>query len=400
MLGLAFAQRDREVTPACARAHALASDVPRIMHVITHLDIGGAERVAMQLIGGLRDRFRFSLFAVIDDGARDPVGREMAAALAGWGVPLHCGTRGRFKSGGALVAARALARAMTDDGIWLIHLHTEIPELTWAIASVMSRKVRRTPVIRTIHNSELWIDWSGIGRCVTRRLHRADRVAVSHAAAAADGAIIGGGPETQADVVFNGVALPGTLKAAFGSPFRVLFAGRLVHQKGADLLPAILAAAAARAMRTDVEIVVAGHGPLAEGLAHDLAGLAIAWKVSLVPPIDGLAAQIAAYDCVLMPSRFEGFGLLALEALLAGVPVVATIARGLAEVLPVDYPLAAAVDDSIALGTLLAAVIDDGSGYVARIATMRDGIAARFSESAMLDGYARRYAVLAGPAAP
>ena len=61
-----------------------------------------------------------------------------------------------------------------------MHLHTEIPEATFACASLFGLPpgVR---VLRTIHNSTLWPAWRRVGRWVESRLGAAEVVAVSEA---------------------------------------------------------------------------------------------------------------------------------------------------------------------------------------------------------------------------
>jgi hypothetical protein len=106
------------------------------------------------------------------------------------------------------------------------------------------------------------------------------------------------------------------------APFRLLFAGRLVEQKGADLLPAILQQAQALASRQDVVVTVAGEGTLHAELAAAFAQGSGRWRVEMVPPIAQLSRHLGDYDAVLQPSRFEGFGLFQLEVLMAGLPLI------------------------------------------------------------------------------
>ncbi len=362
------------------------------MHVITHLDMGGAENVALGLIDALRDRVEFSLFAVLRRSPLSKVGQDMAERLARWGVPFRFGTARGFKSGGVVFAARSLARAVAEQRPDLIHVHTEIPELTLAVASLISRRVRRTPLLRTVHNSELWIAWGGIGRWVTQRLAKGDAVAVSRNAADADAAIVTRKRRPVADVIYNGVSPPAAspIEREAG-PVRLLFAGRLVHQKGADLLPAIFREAHARTMRRDVVVTIAGSGAMldlvAQGLADGLAG----WEVRMTAPIERLSERLQEYDAVLLPSRFEGFALLPLEVLMAGISLVTTDAPGLDEAIPADYPFKAAVDDVAGIGAQLAAVIDDPAA--ARLTAARYGadLARSFSPEAMASAYLARY---------
>ncbi|KQM96460.1 glycosyltransferase [Sphingomonas sp. Leaf25] len=371
------------------------SDRPRVLHVITHLAMGGAENVALGLIDSLRDEVDFALFAVIDHAEPGPVGQAMAARLTGWGVPFAFGTRRGFKSGGVVQAAWNLARTVRRFRPDVIHVHTEIPELTLAIAQVLSRAVRATAILRTVHNSVLWIDWAGIGRWVTRRLARAQAVAVSRAAADADAAILPGRP--RADVVHNGImaqAAPAP-PPRDPSPLRILFAGRLVHQKGADLLPAILAQAHARTPRRDVAVTIAGSGDLADTVARGVAGIAPGWTITLTGPIANLAAHLTEHDIVLLPSRFEGFGLLPAETLIAGVPLVTTTAPGLDEVVPADYPLAAPVEDVPSLAQALARGIDDLPAARAVAVMHGRALAIRFDSRSATDAYRARYRALA-----
>jgi glycosyltransferase involved in cell wall biosynthesis len=370
---------------------------PRIMHVITHLDQGGAEGVAMQMIERLRDTIDFSLFAVIDHGALSSVGQDMAERLARWDVPVHFGTGRPFKSGGVVLAANALNRALRQTGAEMVHLHTEIPELTYAVAGCLSRRTRRLPVLRTVHNSQLWIDWHAIGRWVTNRLAGVKAVAVSRAAAAADAEIRTRKVRAPVSVIYNGVAArSGSGPERAPSPFRVLFAGRLVHQKGADLLPQIFSRAHGMTTRRDVEVIIAGNGALGAQLAIGLSSGLQDWRITFSPAIGRLSERLGEFDCVLLPSRFEGFALLPLEVLLAGVPLVTTNAPGLDEAIPPGYPLSAPVDDVKALARRLVAVIDDPETYRAIVANLRGDLARRFSPEAMTAAYAGLYARLTG----
>lgn len=369
---------------------------PRVMHIITHLDMGGAENVAMQLIERLRDGFEFALFAVLGGGQLSSVGADMARRLDDWQVARRFGVSGRFKSGGVLLAALALNRMVRDHRPDVIHVHTEIPELTLAVACALSRRTRTTPLLRTVHNSELWISWDRIGRWVTERLQHGTAVAVSRSAADADWGIATRCQRPRAQILYNGVAPPSVVPR-FGSRrrLRLLFAGRLVHQKGADLLPDILEAAWQATSRRDVVVTIAGTGVLRDTIERRLRGRLSGWAVQFVPPIERLAHRLSEFDVVLLPSRFEGFALLPLEVLMAGVPLVTTCAPGLEEAIPTDYPFQARPEDIAGIAARLIAVIEDPLG--AHAVAQRHGaqLAQRFSPERMAQGYAEYYYALA-----
>lgn len=366
----------------------------KVLQVITHLDLGGAEGVALQLMEGLRDDYDFALFSVLDDQPDGDIAQDMADRCKAIGCNVHLGTRQRLKTGGAFIAAWRMLAAIDREAPDVIHLHCEMAELVFALATCIRPSLRQRPVLRTVHNCTLWIDWENLGRWVTRRLSFTDAVAVSHAAAAADARLISG--RATPPVIHNGMAPragAGTAAAvqATGAPFRLLFAGRFVHQKGADLVPAIIASAARHRPDARVEVILAGQGVGEAALAAGLSHLPDGWCARIVPPIPRLAERLGDYDAVLMPSRYEGFSLLVLECLLGGVPLVAARAPGLDEALPPDYPLQAPVEDSEALGERLAALLADPAAYREQAQALRPIIAARFSSDAMLAAYAQQY---------
>lgn len=379
----AMIERDPVAAPAARR--------PRVMQVITKLDLGGAESVAVDLVDALHDQVDFAMFAVMAVDEPTRVGRDMATRLARWNVPVFTGTAGHFKKGGALVAAWRLAKAARRFRADVVHLHTETPELTCAIATVLSPRLARTHVLRTVHNCELWIDWGGVGRWVTQRLSGGSAIAVSQAAADADVAIPTRARRPAPPVVYNGVTPPPVSQPRSGGPYRLLFAARLVPAKGADLVPEILRTAHALSRRRDVEVTIAGSGPQEMQVRQALEGIAPGWSVRMVPPIEQLGHRLGEWDGVLMPSRFEGLGLLAIEAFMAGVPLAATDAPGLSEVIPDGYRYCAPVDDAAALGAVVARMIDDPEAARASVAPLRARMIARFSPREMAEGYLSAY---------
>ena len=110
------------------------------------------------------------------------------------------------------------------------------------------------------------------------------------------------------------------------------YVGRLAHNKGVDIL--IRAAAVLRPDHPDLHWVIVGdgadRGPL-ETLATELEVATVIHFVGAVTRPGALAA-FKGFDVAVVPSREEGFGLSALEAMACGVPLVASRVDALAGV--------------------------------------------------------------------
>lgn len=111
------------------------------------------------------------------------------------------------------------------------------------------------------------------------------------------------------------------LRAAHAGRPLVLFVGRLVYYKGADVLVRAMA-------QVDADLVLVGRGPLEGELRALVTALGIGGRTTFLPPLDDaeLAAWYHAADVFCLPSvaRSEAFGLVQIEAHAAGTPVVST----------------------------------------------------------------------------
>lgn len=133
------------------------------------------------------------------------------------------------------------------------------------------------------------------------------------------------------------------LRAALGfGPGPVLLAvRRLVHRMGLEVL--IDAFARVHAVRPDARLLIGGTGPLKEALAAQIARLGLEGAVTLLGRISDaeLASYYQAADLTVVPTvALEGFGLITVESLACGTPVVGTTEGGTAEILsPLDARL-------------------------------------------------------------
>jgi glycogen(starch) synthase len=112
----------------------------------------------------------------------------------------------------------------------------------------------------------------------------------------------------------------------------IFYVGRLVFEKGLDLL--LEAAPRILAQREKVKFIIAGKGPYAEHLHDRARRMGLYHKFYFTGYVDDLTrnALFSAADVAVFPSFYEPFGIVALEAMAAGTPVVVTDTGGLGEV--------------------------------------------------------------------
>ncbi len=381
-----------------ARVTSTMPDSPKakVLQVITHLALGGAERVAFNLMRGLRDRFDFALYVAngIDPG---DVGQSMQRELEQMNVPLFVGTSVPIKFGGMLLSgvwhAGAVKRFKPD----VIHLHTEIPESTYASMVALRPKLAKIPLVRTIHNTIYWDPWRKLGRWCEKHMQRPYIACVSQGAQAAFEQLraeSGAGPVPQKPVIiFNGVVVndqPRPLGKMPQDPVRILFAGRFEDQKGADLLPAIVQRVTLPAGRR-CELVIHGSGTHEALLRNLAASPPPGWSIQVHGPVPNLTSQMPKFDLMLMPSRYEGLALIAIEAALLGLPVIATDGPGIREGFPAQYPWLAKAGDAVSFANLLQHALDDPGSWQSAVLKAREFAQEYFDLRVMCDAYAELY---------
>lgn len=112
-------------------------------------------------------------------------------------------------------------------------------------------------------------------------------------------------------------------------PIKLISIGSLNARKGFDVALKSVAIAGDKVE----EYVIIGEGPERIALEQQACDLNISKKVKFVGWQDDIDAWLHSSDIQLIPSRWEGFGLVAVEGLSTGIPIVASNVSGLNEVL-------------------------------------------------------------------
>ncbi|WP_199433523.1 glycosyltransferase family 4 protein [Qaidamihabitans albus] len=163
-----------------------------------------------------------------------------------------------------------------------------------------------------------------------------------------------------------------------GAPL-LLYFGRLEWEKGVqDLLAAL---PAIRKRHPGTRLVVAGKGRHLEELVEQARRLRLMRAVDFAGHLSDrdLRAALAAADAVVLPSRYEPFGIVALEAAAAKAPLVASTAGGLGElVVDGETGLAFSPGDVGAITSAVDTVLADAEAAERRACAAQSRLAADF----------------------
>jgi glycosyltransferase involved in cell wall biosynthesis len=210
-------------------------------------------------------------------------------------------------------ALRSAAKEEVAAGAELIHAH-------WWVPAGLAAPTR-SPMLLTIHGTDAaLLEHSPLARAVARPVIRRARVitavSTSHAARVREAT-----GRTVDHVQPMPVTVPDSRPGQGGAG--LIIVARLTPQKRVHLALDALAELWRRDLRLPLTII--GDGPERSALEARARTLGLGANVhftGMVPPSD-VGRRLAEMDVMLFPSRAEGFGLTAVEALAAGVPVVA-----------------------------------------------------------------------------
>jgi glycogen(starch) synthase len=208
----------------------------------------------------------------------------------------------------------------------LIHINGVGPTDFFHLTTTQAYKA---PVLVTLHNP--WL--SQADTIVAQTLRAADWVVGVSAAILDRGRGLAPEISARCSVIYNGASPPVPLPKPlpFNQP-RILCLGRLAPEKGIDV--AITAFSFLVDRFPHARLTIAGNGPLRSDLEQQAIRQGIGHAVDFIGWVvpERVTSLINDYTMVLMPSREEPFGLVALEAALMARPVVATRVGGLPEV--------------------------------------------------------------------
>jgi glycogen(starch) synthase len=240
---------------------------------------------------------------------------------------------------------RAALQLAQSGGFDVIHAHD------WLVAhaAVTLKEQLRLPLVSTIHATEAGRHQGWLPHDLNRSIHsiegwlvnESNRVIVCSHYMRWEVSRLLQVPHRRVEVVPNAVDLPAwqpdpaevtAARQRYAETVPLIgFAGRLVYEKGVQDI--IRALPILRSRHPELRLVVVGDGPHRSDLEAEVAQLGLDSAVSFVGFLGKeLPAVIGSTDAMVVPSIYEPFGLIALEASAAGAPVAATAIGGLKEI--------------------------------------------------------------------
>ncbi|HEX8324814.1 MAG TPA: glycosyltransferase family 4 protein [Tepidisphaeraceae bacterium] len=284
----------------------------RLHFVITDLQIGGTPRVVRDLAIRLRPfGFQTTVTCLAPWG---PVADELTSA----GVPVHA--VGVTRPTQLPTAVRAVRRLTEEADVvfsFLVHANS---------VAALALRGRRTPLLQAIQTTQPYPAWHWWAQGLAAA--RATRVVVPSASVARVAENGSGVSPERIVVIPNAVDVPAAQHETHrAGRWRVGFVGRLDPIKRVpDLIEAM-------ALLPDAELHVYGDGPERSAIEATVDRFALQDRVTLHGTVASSADALMDIDTLVLPSDAEGFGLVLIEAMAAGVPVIGTDVAGIRDVI-------------------------------------------------------------------
>lgn len=294
----------------------------KVLHVITNLEVGGAEKLLVDLLPRIADTsvvVELAIFVSTDT----PFYRALKAS----GIKIY-----EFSHQGSvynIVNLIKLARLASKYDV--IHTHNTAPQLFGAITSIIKRVKWVSTEHTTTNNHRVW--WFlPIEKWMYNRY---DHVICISEAVRQNMHIVAGS-KVASSVIYNGIDTQKYSQALAVDKSKIssahnhkvlIMVGRMSYQKDqATIIRAITE------VRHDVELWLVGDGEKEKELKVLTQELGLEDKVRFLGRRTDIPELLKAADIAIQSSHIEGFGLAAVEAMAAGLPVIASNIPGLSQV--------------------------------------------------------------------
>lgn len=296
----------------------------KILHVITSLRTGGAEKLMVDILPRLKSMGN-EVDLVVFDGYRTDFTDQLKAA----GVNIiHFSKEGGIYNPLSIFKLRKLLPKYD-----VVHTHLTAPQLFTALSSVLCSVVLVTTEHNTSNRRREW-KWYA---CVDKWMYRKYRhvICISEATEQNLRNLIGDGV-TELSTIYNGIDVEKFLKATplnrselTPTPNKkvVVMVAAFRYQKDQRTL-----IRAVKRLPEEYELWLVGGGELKEEIESYIKDQKMSDRVRMIGIRSDVPSVLKTADVVVQSSHIEGFGLAAVEGMAAGRPLLASDVEGLAQV--------------------------------------------------------------------
>lgn len=347
---------------------------PSRLHLIPRFGNGGAEKTLLNLIRNIE------LPGMVCCSGGDGVHELDQNGIQWFQVPFFPSTPVNF-----VRSALSLWRIVLQHKIQLIHSHHRFTSL---VGRMVAHSLR-LPFVCTVHDfadgqkmlSRIAIGGNIIVHSQAVKLHLIERFG-------AKPGWIHVVPMGQLPVFNPTQAQCVNLRQKSGCPIDsplAIFVGRLTNEKGPDLFLQAIPLVLSRF--PNARFWVVGDGELRLELESMAGRLGISSAVKFWGWQDDSSPWIGCSDLVVIPSRREGFGKVALESLMLGKPVVAAQVGGLVELIQHDLNgFLVPAEQPAAIAEKIIRLFGNHEETVRMSGRSRESVEGRFSQESMLEG--------------
>ena len=368
------------------------TDALRILQVLAPGAVGGLERVVQLLVGGFHQRGRdVQVLAVLD---RSGVGEEFLEPLERIGVSIH---RLRIRPRNYAAELHGIRRVIRTLSPNVVHTHgSRVDVLDATMARLMG-----FPTITTVHGASRLGGRAAVYEWLHHQSYRRFEavVAVSEPLRLELIRKLKVPPERvylipnawPGDVEFLPRVVARQRLAITDDALPVLgWIGRLIPVKAAD----VFLFALSRMADVPWHAVIVGDGPERAALTELAASLGIAGRVHFAGTIVHAAQFNRAFDLYVLSSRSEGTPIALLEAMAAGVPVIATDVGGVQALLGDRAGVLVPPNDAGALAAAMRKALSDSERMAKCARSAEDRIRNEYAPDRFLDRYDEIYQLL------
>lgn len=311
-----------------------------LIQVVKGEGLSGAEKHVFDLSEELADRGLDVHLINIFDGSKE-IERKYEARIARTEDEIsavHTLEAGHKADPSTIGKMQDIIRQVDPD---IVHTHMPYADLFGGVAA---KRTGQVPVISTRHHDYLssWTDWLRFVSYYAVAGNFLDALIAVSGRVASQAKSYEGWSESDIHVVHHGCRderIPRDtsrqeLCSSLGIPAScviILSVGRLLKWKGHEY--AVKALRHLRDQKKEVHWLIAGDGPQRNSLRSLASELGVASSLHMLGHRDDVPRLMSATDVLVHPSTSEAFGLVLIEAMMQGTPVIATRAGALPEVI-------------------------------------------------------------------